>query len=57
MSGQIRMTPEQLKAKAKHYEQSAQQIDDILRNLRNLKSCVDNGKDALLNSSTYSSEN
>ncbi|MDE5415219.1 WXG100 family type VII secretion target [Alkalihalobacterium chitinilyticum] len=37
MAGQIRMTPDQLQAKAKRYGQSAQQIDQILRDLTNLQ--------------------
>ncbi|MEN2768994.1 WXG100 family type VII secretion target [Ornithinibacillus xuwenensis] len=37
MSGQIRMSPDQLQDKAKRYGQSAQQIDQILRDLSNLQ--------------------
>ncbi|RDW16466.1 WXG100 family type VII secretion target [Oceanobacillus arenosus] len=37
MAGQIRMSPEQLQAKAKRYGQSSQQIDQILRDLSNLQ--------------------
>ncbi|WP_096186917.1 WXG100 family type VII secretion target [Evansella halocellulosilytica] len=37
MAGQIRMTPDQLQAKAKRYGQSSQQIDQILRDLSNLQ--------------------
>ncbi|MFV8828656.1 WXG100 family type VII secretion target [Alkalihalobacterium sp. APHAB7] len=37
MAGQIRMTPDQLQAKAKRYGQSSQQIDQILRDLTNLQ--------------------
>lgn len=38
MSGQIRMTPEDLKAKATRYENGAQQIEAILKDLTNLQS-------------------
>lgn len=37
MAGQIRMTPDQLQAKAKRYGHSAQQIEQILRDLSNLQ--------------------
>lgn len=37
MSGQIRMSPEELKAKAKSYGDSSQQIEQILSNLRTLQ--------------------
>ncbi|NRD77643.1 WXG100 family type VII secretion target [Bacillus sp. BRMEA1] len=37
MAGQIRMTPEELKAKAARYGQSGQQIEQILRDLTNLQ--------------------
>ncbi|API93664.1 MULTISPECIES: WXG100 family type VII secretion target [Virgibacillus] len=37
MSGQIRMTPEQLQAKAKRYGNSSDQIEQILRDLSNLQ--------------------
>lgn len=37
MAGQIRMSPEELKAKATRYGQSAQQIEQILRDLTNLQ--------------------
>lgn len=37
MSGQIRMTPEELKSKAIRYGQSARQIEEILHNLSNLQ--------------------
>ncbi|MRX72685.1 WXG100 family type VII secretion target [Bacillus lacus] len=37
MAGQIRMTPEQLQAKAKRYGQGSQQIEQILRDLTNLQ--------------------
>lgn len=37
MAGQIRMTPEELKSKAARYEQSAQQIEQILSNLTHLQ--------------------
>ncbi|MUK87580.1 WXG100 family type VII secretion target [Ornithinibacillus sp. L9] len=37
MSGQIRMSPDQLQDKAKRYGHSAQQIDQILRDLSNLQ--------------------
>lgn len=38
MAGQIRMSPDELQAKAKRYGQSSQQIDQILRDLSNLQS-------------------
>ncbi|MFC4620316.1 WXG100 family type VII secretion target [Camelliibacillus cellulosilyticus] len=38
MSGQIRMTPEELKAKAKTYGDSGSQIEDILSKLTTLQS-------------------
>ncbi|AZU60146.1 WXG100 family type VII secretion target [Neobacillus mesonae] len=37
MAGQIRMTPEELKAKATRYGQSGQHIEQILRDLNNLQ--------------------
>lgn len=37
MSGQIRMTPDQLQAKAKRYGTASQNIDQILRDLSNLQ--------------------
>lgn len=37
MSGQIRMSPEEIKAKAIRYGQSARQIEEILQNLTNLQ--------------------
>ncbi|RCL10766.1 WXG100 family type VII secretion target, partial [Bacillus cereus] len=37
MAGQIRMSPEELKSKATRYGQSANQIEDILRQLQNLQ--------------------
>ncbi|MFS0560810.1 WXG100 family type VII secretion target [Terribacillus sp. 179-K 1B1 HS] len=37
MSGQIRMTPEQLKNHAKRYHNSSEQIDAILRDLSGLQ--------------------
>lgn len=37
MSGQIRMSPEELKAKATRYGQSARRIEEILRDLSNLQ--------------------
>ncbi len=37
MAGQIRMTPAELIAKATRYGQSAQQIEQILRDLTNLQ--------------------
>ncbi|MFA8439387.1 WXG100 family type VII secretion target [Pueribacillus sp. YX66] len=37
MAGQIRMSPEELKAKATRYGQSARQIEEILQNLTNLQ--------------------
>ncbi|RFA35476.1 WXG100 family type VII secretion target [Virgibacillus dokdonensis] len=37
MAGQIRMTPEQLQAKAKRYGNSSDQIEHILRDLSNLQ--------------------
>ncbi|MGC4376897.1 WXG100 family type VII secretion target [Fictibacillus sp. Mic-4] len=37
MAGTIRMTPEELKAKATRYGQSAQQIEQILKDLTNLQ--------------------
>ncbi|MBU5267401.1 WXG100 family type VII secretion target [Virgibacillus proomii] len=37
MAGQIRMTPDQLQAKAKRYGHSAEQIEQILRDLSNLQ--------------------
>lgn len=37
MSGQIRMSPEELKAKATRYGQSARQIEEILQNLTSLQ--------------------
>ncbi|WP_018664837.1 WXG100 family type VII secretion target [Heyndrickxia acidiproducens] len=37
MAGTIRMTPEELKAKAQRYGQSGQQIEQILRELTNLQ--------------------
>lgn len=37
MSGQIRMSPLELKSKATRYGQGADQIDDVLRNLKNLQ--------------------
>lgn len=37
VAGQIRMTPEELKAKATRYGQSAQQIEQILRELTTLQ--------------------
>ncbi|AWC27553.1 WXG100 family type VII secretion target [Bacillus cytotoxicus] len=37
MTGQIRMSPEELKSKASLYGQSSQQIDDILRKLQGLQ--------------------
>ncbi|MFP7493389.1 WXG100 family type VII secretion target [Terribacillus saccharophilus] len=37
MSGQIRMTPEELKSRAETYGQSAEQINDILRTLTTLQ--------------------
>ncbi|MBC6975026.1 MULTISPECIES: WXG100 family type VII secretion target [unclassified Bacillus (in: firmicutes)] len=37
MAGQIRMSPEELKAKSALYGQSSQQIDDILRKLQGLQ--------------------
>lgn len=38
VAGQIRMTPQELKAKATRYGQSAQQIEQILRDLTSLQS-------------------
>ncbi|MBU9723479.1 MULTISPECIES: WXG100 family type VII secretion target [Bacillaceae] len=37
MAGQIRMTPDQLQAKAKRYGQGSQQVDQVLRELSNLQ--------------------
>lgn len=37
MSGQIRMSPEQLKSRANRYGQGSQQIDQVLRDLTNLQ--------------------
>ena len=37
MAGQIRMSPEELKSKATRYGRSAQQIEQILRELTNLQ--------------------
>lgn len=37
MSGQIRMTPEQLKQRAKMYGNSSQQIEQILSELKNVQ--------------------
>lgn len=37
MAGQIRMTPEELKSKAQTYGQGSDQIDDVLRKLKNLQ--------------------
>ncbi len=37
MSGQIRMSPDELKAKATRYGQSARRIEEILRDLSNLQ--------------------
>ncbi|GLO65752.1 MULTISPECIES: WXG100 family type VII secretion target [Oceanobacillus] len=37
MAGQIRMSPEQLQAKAKRYGQSSQTIDQVLRDLQGLQ--------------------
>ncbi|GGB34817.1 WXG100 family type VII secretion target [Virgibacillus dakarensis] len=37
MAGQIRMTPEELQAKAKRYGQSSDQISQILRDLSSLQ--------------------
>lgn len=37
MAGQIRMTPDQLQAKAKRYGQASQRIDEILKDLSNLQ--------------------
>ncbi|MDM5188339.1 WXG100 family type VII secretion target [Bacillus sp. DX4.1] len=37
MAGQIRMSPEELKTKAKRYGDSADQINDILTRLQNLQ--------------------
>ena len=37
MAGQIRMTPDELISKAKRYEQSAQDIEQILKNLSQLQ--------------------
>ncbi|WP_100618203.1 WXG100 family type VII secretion target [Bacillus cereus] len=38
MAGQIRMSPEELKAKAARYGNGGQQIEEILRDLTNLQS-------------------
>ncbi|WP_212926500.1 WXG100 family type VII secretion target [Oceanobacillus sp. J11TS1] len=37
MAGQIRMSPEELQAKAKRYGQGSEQIDQVLTNLSNLQ--------------------
>lgn len=37
MAGQIRMTPEELKSNAQVYGQGSDQIDEVLRKLRNLQ--------------------
>ncbi|MFD1850872.1 WXG100 family type VII secretion target [Oceanobacillus bengalensis] len=37
MAGQIRMSPDQLQARAKKYGESSQRIDEILRDLSNLQ--------------------
>lgn len=37
MAGQIKMTPDQLQAKAKRYGQGSQQITQVLGNLSNLQ--------------------
>ncbi|QKY69807.1 WXG100 family type VII secretion target [Lentibacillus sp. CBA3610] len=37
MAGQIRMTPDELQSKAQVYGQGSDQIDDVLRKLRNLQ--------------------
>lgn len=37
VAGQIRMTPEELKAKAQRYGQAGQQIEQLLRDLTNLQ--------------------
>ncbi|AVD57819.1 MULTISPECIES: WXG100 family type VII secretion target [Heyndrickxia] len=37
MAGQIRMTPEELKAKAQRYDNAGQQIEQLLRDLTNLQ--------------------